>query len=141
MTSIPLQPPSCNFKYLYNDHLLPPCVCCTQMQSWWEEERRQLQAKIKTKDNIMSGLEDNIFKMEAEATEKEIEAEKLKQLKEILEAQVKELEQKIICLEISKSTSITAQFYTIYNDFLRNLKYHPQKVLIYKLQSTTFLPL
>jgi hypothetical protein len=72
------------------------------MQSWWEEETRLLHAKLKTKDNIMSGMEENIFKMDAEAAKKEIEAEKFKQLRENMEAQVKELEQKIICLEISK---------------------------------------
>ena len=39
------------------------------------------------------------------------------------------------------STSTMAQFYTIYDDFLRNLHYHPQKVLIYKLHFNYFASL
>ena len=69
MTSNNLQPPKCKFLYLYDDHLLSPCACCTQLQRWWEEETRQLHAKLRTKDNIMSEMEDKIFEMEAKAEE------------------------------------------------------------------------
>ena len=65
------------------------------MQRWWEEERSQFQARVKIKDNIMSAMEVNIIEMEA----------KWNQLKETMEGQVyqiKEMEQKIIFLEISK---------------------------------------
>ena len=53
----------------------------------------------------MSGMEEQIFEMKAKAKKKEIETEKWNQLKETMEGQVlkiKEMEQKIIFLEISK---------------------------------------
>ena len=53
----------------------------------------------------MSAMEGHIFEMEAKAKEREIETEKWNQLKETMEGQVykiKEMEQKIIFLEISK---------------------------------------
>ena len=109
--------------YLYDDHPLPPCVCCKR----WEVEIGELCDQIKSKDNIMSGLELEIIKWEDTAKEEKEKTENLKRKNEGQMNQIKDLEKKIEDLKISKY---------INNEWLNHSKF----IINYKLQYFKYCP-